>query len=105
MAVLLSPGILIARLMLQRHGDRLCVPADREQQFLGTVDAGFAAGLAFVLAGVGLNAKRVGTAADAKARIVQARTARLDGRDDAVGRDGLVDVDAVDGHEGLRKSS
>src|SRR5215467_8920464 len=87
-----------------KAGDRLRLSSNREQQFLGSVDAGFAAGVAFVLAGVGLDAECVGAAADAEAGIVQGCTSGFDGRKDAIGRDGFVDVDAVDGHDGLRKS-
>jgi hypothetical protein len=49
--------------------------SDGEQQLLGAVDARFAAGLAFVLAGIRLDALSVGAAADADAGLSRCRLA------------------------------
>jgi len=60
--------------------------SDGEQQFLGAEDAGFTAGLALVVAGVGLDALSVGAAADADAGVLQASSGGLDRGVDAVFR-------------------
>ena len=63
---------------------------EMKQQLLGAVDARFAAGLAFVFAGVRLNAFGFRAAADAKAGIVEAAAGATDRVSHAVERDVLV---------------
>ena len=68
---------------------------EMKQQLLGAVDAGFAAGLAFVFAGVWLDAVGFRSAADAKARIVEAAVGATDRLGHAVERDVLVKLHGV----------